>query len=332
MSLKVNAINDSRDLEYMVPQWNELLGRDTDASPFQLPEWLLLWWRYFGNDELWALQFMEGRDLAGLALLFTYSDDNKKKLCFVGSGITDYLDFIAVKECKKSAGEYIMRYVCENVDWDICDLQELKNSSFLYGFRAFSDFNQQLSIQNVCPYMRLPEIGMELYKTVPKHHEKNIRNALNRIRKLGNESFELADEQNFSEFMKDLVRLHTSRWQSLDMPGVIAEENIQQFYMESGRALLKRGALDLGRLRVGGRTCAVYLTLTFHGSTCAYLGGIDPEFEFCSPGVLGLYYCMKAAMARGSREFDFLRGNEKYKYHWGVKERFNYRLQLERRS
>jgi CelD/BcsL family acetyltransferase involved in cellulose biosynthesis len=48
-----------------------------------------------------------------------------------------------------------------------------------------------------------------------------------------------------------------------------------------------------------------------------YNAGSDPTALDLSPGVLLAAECVRFAAAEGKRKFDFLRGNEPYKYTWG---------------
>jgi CelD/BcsL family acetyltransferase involved in cellulose biosynthesis len=75
--------------------------------------------------------------------------------------------------------------------------------------------------------------------------------------------------------------------------------------------------LQLGHLRVGGRL--IFAGLGFDdGTTCFfYNAGLDPEARDLSPGVTGTAAYLRDRQAAGRRRFDFLRGNEPYKYQWG---------------
>jgi len=48
-----------------------------------------------------------------------------------------------------------------------------------------------------------------------------------------------------------------------------------------------------------------------------YNAGIDPDARELSPGVLLMAELIRAALGAGARRFDFLRGDEPYKYEWG---------------
>ena len=55
------------------------------------------------------------------------------------------------------------------------------------------------------------------------------------------------------------------------------------------------------------------------GQTCfLYNAGMDPEAREVSPGITGTAEYLKNRLAAGRRRFDFLRGDEPYKYEWGA--------------
>ena len=49
-----------------------------------------------------------------------------------------------------------------------------------------------------------------------------------------------------------------------------------------------------------------------------YNAGVDPDARDLSPGVLLVAEFIRRALADGARRFDFLRGDEPYKYEWGA--------------
>jgi len=62
-----------------------------------------------------------------------------------------------------------------------------------------------------------------------------------------------------------------------------------------------------------------------------YNSGLDPAaFAALSPGVVLTAAAIERAIAAGRAEFDFLRGNEEYKYRFGAADTHIYRLRLER--
>jgi hypothetical protein len=70
-----------------------------------------------------------------------------------------------------------------------------------------------------------------------------------------------------------------------------------------------------------GRKAAGYLNLDYDDQISVYNSGYDPEFREISPGWVLLAYLIKLANEKGYSNFDFLRGNEEYKYRFGAIDR-----------
>ena len=89
-------------------------------------------------------------------------------------------------------------------------------------------------------------------------------------------------------------------------------------------AELERNEPDGGQLHVALVSAAArgssLAALAFDdGETCfLYNAGMDPSAREVSPGVTGTALYFQNRLAAGRRRFDFLRGNEPYKYEWGA--------------
>ena len=79
------------------------------------------------------------------------------------------------------------------------------------------------------------------------------------------------------------------------------------------------GALQMCFLSVGERRIAAGVHFETAGRVLYYNAGVDPDARELSPGVLLVYaYIARALASAARRRFDFLRGNEPYKYEWGA--------------
>jgi CelD/BcsL family acetyltransferase involved in cellulose biosynthesis len=81
-------------------------------------------------------------------------------------------------------------------------------------------------------------------------------------------------------------------------------------------------------MKLDGATVASLYCFSFGGVGYYYLGGFDPHLSRHSVGTLLTAHAMEQAILENCREFDFLRGQEPYKYRWGCINRVNYRLAL----
>jgi CelD/BcsL family acetyltransferase involved in cellulose biosynthesis len=80
--------------------------------------------------------------------------------------------------------------------------------------------------------------------------------------------------------------------------------------------------LKLSFLEIQNQKAASYLCFHYKGNMLVYNSGFDPKFSGYSPGWVLLANLLRWANENQIVEFDFMRGNEEYKYRFGAKDRF----------
>ena len=75
--------------------------------------------------------------------------------------------------------------------------------------------------------------------------------------------------------------------------------------------------LELAFLELGGRNVAAYFNFISQDRVWVYNSGMDPDFAAFSPGWVLLAGLIRRAIETGCQAFDFLRGDEPYKFQWG---------------
>ena len=63
-----------------------------------------------------------------------------------------------------------------------------------------------------------------------------------------------------------------------------------------------------------------------------YMSGFDPRWSRSSTGLITIFAAMRQAAREHAQQFDFLRGNEAYKYHLGATDQPTFRRILRSRS
>jgi CelD/BcsL family acetyltransferase involved in cellulose biosynthesis len=94
------------------------------------------------------------------------------------------------------------------------------------------------------------------------------------------------------------------------------------------RAAQREGWLQLSFLEVDGVKAAGYLNFDYADHIWVYNSGIDFQFGDLSPGWVLLGYLLQWAIEHKRRAFDFMRGNESYKYRFGGVDRFIMRARV----
>ena len=72
-------------------------------------------------------------------------------------------------------------------------------------------------------------------------------------------------------------------------------------------------------LKIEGKIATGIMSFESQDEYWLYNSGYDPEFSYYSVGLLLKAHSIKKAIEAGKKKYDFLRGNERYKYELGGK-------------
>jgi CelD/BcsL family acetyltransferase involved in cellulose biosynthesis len=269
--------------------------------------------------------------LVGVAPFFTNRAD-PRTLRLVGTGNTDYLDIVIEERAAHESTEAIFAELCRTRSWDEIEFENLRRSSPLLAANTSPDFFAEIEQQDVCPVVLLPDSVDQFLNGLPHQLIHNLSYYRRKLAALGEVKIERADEKNFAELFEAFVRLHEARWRMNNQPGMLCDDNVQNFLREAAGDLLRSGALRLYALHLDHRIIASLYGLHHAGRTHYYLGGFDPEFKQCSPGTLLVAHALSEAIRERARVFDFLRGREEYKYKWGARDEAIYRKHLRQKT
>ena len=322
IQLSLEVIDTPGGLENIRQQWQRLYESCPWATPFQSPDWLIPWWKHLGTGRLCTLASFAGNTLAGIAPLYIQD----RRLFFLGTGASDYLDFVAGPEFGKQTAELFVEYLMNSTHHaDSCDLQEIRAGSPLLSLNLRS-LKHLCTPLSVCPVVELPSSSEEYFsKKVVSPLRRTVRKAM---KSMAPYRVEKAAPQSVPEFIEKFFLLHASRWKERNQPGVLDRSQIQSFHREVAQLFASRGSLGLYGLWHQEQLAAILYSFRKDGRVYAYLSGFDPGLEDLSPGALLIFHVIEDSILQGAREFDFLRGNERYKSLWGATETQSFRLEI----
>jgi CelD/BcsL family acetyltransferase involved in cellulose biosynthesis len=225
--------------------------------------------------------------------------------------------------------------------WDVVDLRRLREID-----RALPELEAALrSIatpdgwpvlreqEDVCPVVTVRgDTWDEYLATLDKRARHEIRRKIRRAAAVGSLSIEVSGPTD--EAIEDFVRLHDLRFGELGLfPANEGGSRSRRFI--SRLAELERNEPDGGVMHVARVSCGkrlVFVMVAFDDGSASYLynAGIDPAAKHASPGVTGVALYFQDRIEAGLRRFDFLRGQERYKYEWGAVDEPIFRLLVER--
>jgi CelD/BcsL family acetyltransferase involved in cellulose biosynthesis len=318
--MTMEFIRDAPSWDRIAPDWNDLLSRSASACPFLRCEFLRAWWEHLGGGEwpsadLRIAVWREDGTVRGIAPLFRGGGENRLML-IGGVEISDYLDLIA-------APDNLPAFCGILLD----GLESLPESEFgaldLFNLRADSPTVPALEAEagrrgwtlersplQVCPVIALPPSWDDYLDSLDKKTRHEIRRKMRRAEG-GEETLEVitTGAEGIDEFFR--LMAYDGQKSAFLTPAMRGQ------FRAIAQAAQEAGMLQLAFLEIGGRKSAAYFTFVFQNKVWVYNSGMDPQYSASSPGWVLLAMLIRRAIEEGYRSFDFMRGNESYKFQWG---------------
>jgi len=331
-SLEATLIEDANAFESLVDDWWEL-WRGARASPFQSPAWLVPWWRSFHPGRLATIAVHHGKRLVGLAPFYLEEREEARRLLPLGISVSDYFDVLLAPGFEEIASASITSaFLQAALPWDRWELEEQPPHVWARRLPCPMHCREEVVNQSACPVLLLPRSCDALPSRSDRRKRQHLNLARNRASRRGGIDFRIVDGDGVEDFLAELVRLHTARWEARDEGGLLADARVRRFHRESADLLHRANLARFYLATIGGKAIAAVYALVWGDRLLYYLSGFDPNYSFESPGELLLAYIIEAAQQQGMREFHFLRGREPYKYAWNPVERINVKRSFVRAS
>lgn len=313
-------------------EWNDLLARSRFNSFFSTLEWQTTWWTSLGQGDLWILAFRcpQSNELVGIAALFLRQlesgpDAGKWQLNLVGCiEVSDYLDIIAADGWEESVYHSLLAWLSgpEAPQWDILDLCNLPEASLTYhtlpGIAEAFGLQVRVAQEDTAPQFNLPlRYDEYLQEQVDKKQRHEIRRKQRRAEREAEVGFYIVDTRHVLEAeIDDFVALQRA---SRDDKADFMTPEMRRFFLVIARQMLEAGTLRLMFLTLNGEKAATLFAFEYDRRFWLYNSGYDPDaYAQLSPGWVILSYAIQYAIATGCRVFDFMQGDEEYKYRFGA--------------
>jgi len=194
----------------------------------------------------------------------------------------------------------------------------------------WSVFREQ---EDVCPVVTVHGDTWDDYlATLDKTARHEIRRKLRRAATVGDLSIEIV--QPTADVIEEFIRLHNLRFGAHGLfpenEGGARSRRFVHRLAELERSERDEGVMHVALVRCGSRLIFAGVGFDDGQTTYLYNAGIDPQASKASPGISGVALLFQERIAAGIRRFDFLRGQERYKYEWGAVDEPIFRLLVTR--
>ncbi|MFC1989480.1 GNAT family N-acetyltransferase [Chloroflexota bacterium] len=288
------------------------------GSPFVLPAWMKTWWQEFGGgEELYLGAIRQGEQIAGIAPLLI----REKTASIIGSAdVCDYLDFIIAPGMERDFFTALLDDLGRK-GVNHLDLGPLRPDSTV--LTHLVPMTRERSYQVTCQpedvsfELDLPASWDEYLATLTKKQRHEVRRKLRRLWEAGDVNYHCYDASQPGDLMDTFLKLFTlSREDKADF----MTARMELFFRALVKAMAEIGLLRFGVLELNTQPTAMIMGFDYNNSMYLYNSGYDPQYNSLSVGLLCKVLCIQKSIEESKKRFDFLKGDEIYKYHLGGRE------------
>jgi CelD/BcsL family acetyltransferase involved in cellulose biosynthesis len=292
--------------------WQEVLQASPTATIFQTFEYLSAWWSVWGRGKLLLVAVYDHDDrLAAIAPLFV----DEGMIFFVGSGGSDYLDFIGA-------------VTAPGVMTAVLDLARASTPDFV-GLRFYhvpddsptgdclcrsaSELNLECFDEGT---LEAPGLRFESWPTErpPPWDKKSLVRHERGLRKAGRLEVEhFTRYAQIEPLLHEFFEQHIARWAATPFPSLFLDEHQRRFYKQLSQALDAPGWLTFTRVSLDEQAIAFHFGFSFQRCFMWYKPSFDIRLAHHSPGEVLLRALILRARAEHLDLFDFGLGNEAFK-------------------
>jgi CelD/BcsL family acetyltransferase involved in cellulose biosynthesis len=297
------------------PAWDGLVEASRLRSPFLSWTWQCEWSRTFADDHRLEIRCVEDGGGNLVAILPLYESAPGSLQIIGGAHVSDYLDLIAVQGREEEAWMALLQSrTAEQVEWALHAVPETSPTvAALPPLAAACGLDVSAAVEERCPVLALPSSWETYLAHLSGKHRHELQRKMRRLERDAPDAHasSVSAPADIAARLNDFLALHRS---SRAGKARFMDDRMERFFRRALKAFAERGAARLWFLDTDSGPIAAFVTIEWDGTVGLYNSGFAPDRAALSPGVVLLAQVIRDAIARGREKFDFLRGEERYKY------------------
>ena len=298
--------------------WEDLRARARLRAPYLSWSWQTEWVHAFAADKRLEIRTVEDADggLVGVLPLFDAGPGLQRIIG--GAEVSDYLDVLAVAGREEEVWMALLQArAAERETWQLHAVPATSPTvSVLPGLAAACGLAATATVEERCPVLELPPSWDEYLASLPSKHRHELQRKTRRLRReAGDARVSVARRRaeidtRFGDFFDLHRRSRVGKERFMDA-------RMEKFFRRAVGDLADAGGAALWFLDLPSGPAAGFVVLEWADTVGLYNSGFHPDRAALAPGLVLLVHLIEDAIVRGKRRFDFLRGEERYKYEFG---------------
>lgn len=338
-AVHIDIIETLPSLATLEDNWNAVYDADDEAQVFLSWQWLSGWLSCIeGPWFILAAKAGDAADQPYVAFLplrlqtKVEKSDVTSDMRMAGNHAADYTGIVCRPEAENKVIPAFARYI-KQMNWARLNLENVRMSErrarlllacfpkASFNSTEVSRVNKVDGIDNgVCPYLPLPKDWNGYLDSLSANTRQKIRRLMKQVDTPGEYRITVSTAETLARDLKTLLGFWETKWRPRK------GDRVDSLVRSNGVMLTRSfqsGMLFLPTFWHGDRPVAALATLVDprKRTFSFYMTGRDETFEGPPSGVILHAFSIRHAIANGFTEYDFLRGNEAYKYSFGCAER-----------
>ena len=348
--MHIDIIETSWSLAELEDNWNAVYDADDEAQIFLSWKWLSGWLSSIPGP--WFILAAKERDAADLPYVAFFplrlqtvieKSDVFGNVRMAGNFGADYTGIVCRPEAEHRVIPTFARAI-KQMNWAHLHLDNIRMSerrwrllTACFPKASFHSAKVDKTVKidgvdnSLCPYAALPNDWNSYLGTLSTNTRQKIRRLLKQLEASSEYRITVATPETFDRDLKTLLGFWETKWRARKA------DRTDSLIRSNGTMLTRSfhsGLVYLPTFWDGDRPVAALATLVEprKRTFSFYMAGRDETFEGPPAGMILHAYSIRHAIERGFVEYDFLRGNEPYKYTWGAIDEPIQRLLIRRRN
>jgi len=295
--------------------WDALVEASQLRSPFLSWAWQSEWARAFVATERLEVRTVEDEAGRLVAILPLWETAPGALQLVGGAEVSDYLDLIVRAGFEDDAWTALLGDRADQCAvWELHAVPATSPTvTRLPDLARTSGLTATVDLEERCPVLELPASWDAYLARLSSKHRHELGRKMRRLERERPESrvVSLSRAGDVDARLGEFFALHRK---SRVGKAKFMDARMEEFFRRVVVSLAARCAARLWLLETGVGAIAAFIVLEWDGTIGLYNSGFDPDHAALSPGVVLLAHVVRDAIDRGQRRFDFLRGEERYKY------------------
>lgn len=323
--LQIHEINTFEKFSELRKSWNKVLRRSRDDSPFLTWEHIAVSINNLKDEQkLKILYITDENKILAIAPLRQSCNYLRNRFRYIVlepldyGAATDYTGLI-LTEKPNDCMSFFLEYLYSQNNWDFFCINDIpKESAVVQILNEHKDLFPKFKIETgaTCPFIKLPDSIEEFQNLLSSNYKRNVARRLRKLKREHGvvEIKEYFEVGSLEQSMNLFFELHQKRWISKGEKGTFNLQEMRNLFLDRARFFAEKGWLGLYFLTVKEKPIAAKYCLKYNEKLYGCLSGFDPDFSSYSVGKTLLIEVIKKAIDQGFKEYDFMKGDEAYKF------------------